>query len=260
MSFKHILTSIPRSGVLQITLNRPKALNALNAELFEEILTALRDADQKIEEYGAVVITGNDRAFAAGADIKEMLPMNASKALKKNFLGNWSEISQIGIPIISAVEGFALGGGCELAMSTDVIYASKTAVFGQPEVKLGVIPGGGGTQRLIRAIGKSKAMEYIITGDNFSAVQAEQWGLVSKLFEPKTVLQNALDLAERIASGPRLTARACKKAVNIADETNLKNGLDFERSIFHSLFGGPEQKEGMSAFVEKRKPKWDIKL
>lgn len=260
MTFKHILTSVPRPGVLQITLNRPKALNALNSELFAEILAALQEADQNIDEYGAVVLTGNHRAFAAGADIKEMLPIDASKALKNNFLGNWSEISRINIPIISAVEGFALGGGCELAMSTDIIYASKTAVFGQPEVKLGVIPGGGGTQRLIRAIGKSRAMEHIITGDNFSAIEAEKWGLVSKTFEPKTVLENALNLAERIAKGPRVTARACKKAVNVANETALQNGLDFERNIFHALFGGPEQKEGMRAFVDKRKPRWDYKL
>jgi len=260
MCFKHILISVPRTGVLQITLNRPKALNALNSELFDEILTALKDANQKHDEFGAVVITGNERAFAAGADIKEMSPLTASKALKHNLGGKWGEISQIGIPIIAAVEGYALGGGCELAMSTDIIYASKKAIFGQPEVKLGVIPGGGGTQRLIRAIGKSKAMEYIITGDTFTAIQAEQWGLVSKTFEPKTVLKNALDLAERIANGPRLTARACKKAVDIANETSLSNGLDFERSIFHSLFGGEEQQEGMQAFISKRKPRWGPKL
>ncbi|CCH40762.1 putative enoyl-CoA hydratase, mitochondrial [Wickerhamomyces ciferrii] len=256
MTFKHIITSTPRTGVFQITLNRPKALNALNSALFTEILTALRKADSDIDQYGAVVITGGDRVFAAGADIKEMLPIDSAQAMSQDMLSNWKDFNSIGIPIIAAVEGYALGGGCELAMNCDIIYASNKAVFGQPEVKLGVIPGGGGTQRLIRAIGKSRAMEYIITGDNFSSIQAEQWGLVSKNFEPKTVIKNALDLAEKIAKGPRLTSRSCKKAINIANETNLQNGLDFERNIFHSLFGNYEQKEGMNAFVEKRKPKW----
>jgi enoyl-CoA hydratase len=256
MSFKYILTSTPRRGVLQITLNRPKALNALSTHLIAEVLQAIGSVNNDLDNYGAVVLTGSNRAFAAGADIKEMQDLTAEDTIKQNFLGNWDEFSGFSIPIIAAVEGFALGGGCELAMSADIIYASKKAVFGQPEVKLGVIPGGGGTQRLIRAIGKSRAMEFILSGDTFNGVQAEQWGLVSKTFEPGTVLEESLKLAERLAQGPRLAVRACKKAVLVADETNLRAGLNFERNIFHSLFGSQEQKEGMSAFTEKRPAKW----
>jgi enoyl-CoA hydratase len=260
MTYQYIKVSEPRSGVLLVQLNRPKALNALRTGLIVELIEAISKADRDVETYGAVVITGNEFAFAAGADIKEMEHIKADEALRQNFLGNWSDLGRFGIPIIAAVERFALGGGCELAMSTDIIYASKTAKFGQPEIKLGVIPGGGGTQRLIRAIGKSRAMEYNLTGDMFSALQAEQWGLVSKTFEPGTVLENALKLGERIARGPRTASRACKKAVNAANETPLSHGLDFERTLFHALFGSKEQQEGMSAFVEKRKANFNSKL
>lgn len=257
MSYECIKTSVPIPGVLLIELNRPKALNALNTKLIEEIIAAISKVDLDLN-FGAVVLTGNKRAFAAGADIKEMQNLTAEQTIARNFLGNWDEFGNFGIPIISAVEGFALGGGCELAMSTDIIYASKEATFGQPEVKLGVIPGGGGTQRLIKAIGKSKAMEYILTGDTFSGVEAEKWGLVSKTFEPGTVLEEALELAGRLACGPKLAIRACKKSVNLSNESFLKNGLNFERNIFHSLFGGAEQKEGMNAFIEKRKAEWKL--
>lgn len=260
MSYKHIITSVPRTGVLQIQLNRPKALNALKTDLITELLEAVKKADEDIEKFGAIVITGGERAFAAGADIKEMQNLSSESATKAKFLANWAEFAKFNIPLIAAVEGFALGGGCELAMCCDIIYASNNALFGQPEIKLGVIPGGGGTQRLIRAIGKSRAMELNLTGKTFTAIEAEKWGLISKTFEPGTVLEEALKLASKIADGPRIATRACKNAINVSNETFLSTGLDFERAAFHSLFGNSEQKEGMNAFVEKRKPKFSSKL
>lgn len=259
MAYKYILTSEPRNGVLQVQLNRPRAFNALNTQIINELKDAIGQADRNPDHFGAAVITGDHNAFAAGADIKEMVGLTSQEVLKRNLLSNL-DISEFGVPIIAAVEGFALGGGCELAMNADIIYASTSAQFGQPEILLGVLPAAGGTQRLIRAIGKSRAMEFILTGDTFSGEEAERWGLVSKVFEPGTVLENALDLAERLADGPRITAKACKKAVNTANETGLTNGLSVEKSLFYALFGNDEQKEGMGAFIAKRPPKFNSKL
>ncbi|ODQ82640.1 hypothetical protein BABINDRAFT_31153 [Babjeviella inositovora NRRL Y-12698] len=258
MSYNCILASTPTAGVRQITLNRPKALNALNAELMKELMVELRaaDADSTI---GAIVITGSERAFAAGADIKEMSSLQSEQAIDSAFLRNWGDIIYIDKPIIAAVDGFALGGGCELAMSCDIIYATERAQFGQPEIQLGVIPGAGGTQRLVKAIGKSKAMELVLTGERIKAQQAYDWGLISKVLpDNKALLEAALNLASRIGNGPRLANKMAKACVNKSYEMSLKDGLEFERITFQALFGTRGQTEGMTAFVEKRPAQWKI--
>jgi len=255
-SWSYIITSTPRPGVGQITLDRPKALNALSTPLVKELNRALFafESDSRI---GAVVITGNEKAFAAGADIKEMQDLTFSTAFDGDFIKLWSDLTNVSKPVIAAVNGYALGGGCELAMMTDIIYCGPKAVFGQPEVKLGVIPGAGGSQRLTRAVGKSKAMEIILTGKNFTAAEAEKWGLAAKVFEtPEGCVEGALDTAETIAGYGRLAVKAAKEVVNQAYEGNLAEGVKYERRIFHALFGSKDQKIGMTSFAQKTKPEW----
>ena len=242
-----------RGAVGLITLNRPQALNALNSTVLKELKEAYAvfHADEAI---GAIVLTGSERAFAAGADIKEMQPLQFADMYKGEFISGWDEIAKARKPVIAAVSGFALGGGCELAMMCDFIIASETAKFGQPEITLGVIPGMGGSQRLTRAIGKSKAMDMVLTGRMMDAAEAERAGLVSRVVAPERLLGEALEAAAKIASLSLPSVLMAKEAVNRAFEVTLEEGLRFERRLFHSLFATEDQKEGMSAFVEKRKP------
>jgi len=220
-----------------------------------DILSAARQF-QADSEVGAIVITGNAKAFAAGADIKEMAPMTTPECFKKNMLGHWTDLTKIRKPVIAAVNGFALGGGCELAMMCDIIIAGETAVFGQPEIKLGTIPGGGGTQRLIRAIGKSKAMELILTGSNLNAHDAEKAGLVSRVVAPDQTVEEAVKLGNTIAGYSQPIVAMAKATVNAAEELSLSEGLRLELLTFHSTFSSHDQKEGMKAFSEKRPPVW----
>lgn len=255
-NYEHIIVTTPRPGVGLVTLNRPKALNALFTPLINELNTATRalDADKSI---GAIVITGSAKAFAAGADIKEMAPKTFSDAYGDDFIESWSDLMRIKKPVISAVNGYALGGGCELAMMADIIYCSKGATFGQPEIKLGVIPGAGGSQRLTKAVGKSKAMELILTGENFSGVQAGEWGLVAKVFEDADAcVEGSLDTAQKIASFSRVAVKAGKEVVNKSQELGIREGVEYERRLFHSLFGSKDQKIGMEAFAAKKKAEW----
>lgn len=234
-SYQHILRSQPAPGVSLITLNRPKQLNALCSPLFTELNDAL-DSIQKDNSIGAVVLTGSEKSFAAGADIKEMQPKSYAEVTNEDFLVEWSRMTQFRKPILAAVNGFALGGGCELAMMADIIYAGEKATFGQPEIKLGVIPGAGGTQRLIKAAGKSNAMEIILTGRNFTAQEALQWGIVSKICSPETLVDETVKTAAKIASYGRLSVQAAKEAINSAEELSLSDGLKYERKLFHGLF------------------------
>ncbi|XP_011633620.1 probable enoyl-CoA hydratase, mitochondrial [Pogonomyrmex barbatus] len=238
-----------------ITLNRPKALNALCAQLMNEVNHALDhfDSDSSI---AAIVITGNEKAFAAGADIKEMKDKSFAKNLKENFIANWNGVAKSRKPIIAAVNGYALGGGNELAMMCDIIYAGDKAKFGQPEIAIGTIPGAGGTQRLPRIIGKSKAMEMVLTGNMITAEEAEKSGLVSKVFPADKVLEEAVKLGEKIASHSQIVVAIAKEAVNAAYETTLQQGLQFEKRMFHSTFSLTDRKEGMTAFLEKRPPNY----
>ncbi|XP_078482573.1 enoyl-CoA hydratase, mitochondrial [Ciona intestinalis] len=238
-----------------IQLNRPKALNSLCDALVREVNEAL-DKFEQDESVGCVVLTGNERAFAAGADIKEMQNNTFVGCLKGNFLGHWSEIARKKKPIIAAVNGFALGGGCELAMMCDIIYAGDNAQFGQPEILLGTIPGAGGTQRLPRFVGKSLAMEMVLTGDRFDAQTALTAGLVSKIVSKKLLVDEAIKTAEKISKNSQLIVALAKEAVNIAYETTLAEGLHFEKKMFHATFATEDRKEGMTAFVEKRKAKF----
>ncbi|PWY98925.1 putative enoyl-CoA hydratase precursor, mitochondrial [Testicularia cyperi] len=250
--YQNILVSEPAKGVTLITLNRPKALNALNSALFHELNEATELADNN-PDVGAIVITGSEKAFAAGADIKEMKDMEYAPAYKSNFLGHWTKLTTIRKPIIAAVSGFALGGGCELAMMCDIILASPTANFGQPEINLGVIPGAGGTQRLTKAVGKSTAMEMVLTGRNFSADEAEKRGLVSRVVRDGSVVDEAVKVASTIAKKGQIAVQAAKEGVNASFELSLQEGTRFERRLFQSLFATKDQKEGMAAFAEKRK-------
>ena len=236
-----------------VRLNRPQALNALCDQLMQELGTQLLawDADPAI---GAIVLTGSEKAFAAGADIKEMQNRAWPGLLLDDFIGRWETILRVRKPVIAAVAGFALGGGCELAMMCDIILAADTARFGQPEIKLGVIPGAGGTQRLTRAVGKSKAMEQILTGRIMDAAEAERANLVARIVPAAELITGALKLGEEIAALSPVAVAAAKQAVNRAYETTLTEGVRGERALFLSLFGTPHQKEGMAAFVEKRKP------
>jgi enoyl-CoA hydratase len=243
-------------GVAVATLNRPEALNALDYATLGELIDALEalDADTEVR---CVVITGSgERAFAAGADIKEMADATPVSLSVANNFARWERLKRVRNPLIAAVRGFALGGGCELAMACDIVIAGDDAVFGQPEIKLGIMPGAGGTQRLTRALGKSKAMEMILTGRNISAAEAEAYGLVSKVVAREETLNAAVALAFEIASLPPLAIRAAKESVNRAYELSLEAGLEFERRNFFMLFASEDQKEGMAAFVEKRKPAW----
>ncbi|MBE5451654.1 enoyl-CoA hydratase [Mycobacteroides abscessus subsp. abscessus] len=249
-NFETILTErIDRVAV--ITLNRPKALNALNSQVMNEVTTAAAefDADHGI---GAIIITGSEKAFAAGADIKEMSEQSFSDMFGSDFFSAWGKLGAVRTPTIAAVSGYALGGGCELAMMCDVIIAAENATFGQPEIKLGVLPGMGGSQRLTRAIGKAKAMDMILTGRNMDAAEAERSGLVSRVVATESLLDEAKAVAKTISEMSLSASTMAKEAVNRAFESSLAEGLLFERRIFHSAFGTADQSEGMAAFVEKR--------
>ncbi len=251
-----IVETYGRVGLIR--LNRPAALNALCDALVKELGAQLQafDADPAI---GAIVITGSERAFAAGADIKEMRDRTNPSAMVEDFIGaNWESVLRIKKPVIAAVAGFALGGGCELAMMCDMIFAADTAKFGQPEINLGVIPGAGGTQRLTRAVGKSKAMDMVLTARMMDAAEAERANLVSKVFSADQLLPEVLKIAERIAHLSPVAVQFAKQAVNRAFESSLAEGVRHERALFLSMFGTPDQKEGMSAFVEKRKANFDL--
>jgi enoyl-CoA hydratase len=251
MAYETILTET-RGRVGLITLNRPGQLNALNDQLIREVNQAL-DGFEADEGIGAIVVTGSDKAFAAGADIKEMQNKTYIEAYKEDFIASWERIARCRKPVIAAVAGFALGGGCELAMSCDLIIAADSAKFGQPEIKLGIMPGAGGTQRLIRAVGKSKAMELCLTGRMMDAAEAERAGLVARVVAAAELLADALKTAETIASMSLTAAMMTKDCVNRAYETTLAEGIRYERRTFHALFATHDQKEGMAAFVEKRK-------
>lgn len=251
-----VLLERRESAVAVLTLNRPKALNALSDGLMQELVTKLQEVDAD-ESIRAAVVTGTGKAFAAGADIKEMNTRTCYADTRKgNMLAHWSGVSQIRKPVIAAVNGFALGGGCELAMSCDIIIAAEDAKFGQPEIKLGTIPGVGGTQRLIRAVGKSKAMELVLTGDMLSAAEAEKAGLVSKVVPSGSALDEAVKVAEKIAGYSLPVSVLAKECVNAAAETSLAEGLRLERGLFHATWGLEDRREGFQAFIEKRQPTW----
>ena len=254
MSYDNILVET-RGRVGVIRLNRPQALNALNSALNAELGEAIAafGADDGI---GCILLTGSDKAFAAGADIKEMADQSATGMFMGDFAANWDAAARARKPIVAAVAGFALGGGCELAMQCDLIIAADSAKFGQPEIKLGIIPGIGGTQRLPRAVGKAKAMDLILTGRMMDAAEAESAGLVARVVPAASLMEEAMKLAETIASMSLPAVLAAKEAVNRAFESPLAEGIRFERRVFHGLFATEDQKEGMAAFVEKRAPKF----
>jgi enoyl-CoA hydratase/carnithine racemase len=255
MAYENIIVET-REHVGLITLNRPKAMNALNPELMRELGDALMafDADEVI---GAIVITGSEKAFAAGADIKDMQSKTFVEAYKQDFItAEWETVTRIRKPVIAAVAGYALGGGCELAMMCDFILAADTARFGQPEINLGVMPGAGGTQRLTRFVGKSKAMEMNLTGRFMDADEAERSGLVSRIIPADDLIDEAVATASKIAEKGALAVMATKEAVDRAYETTLSEGVRFERRLFHALFSTADQAEGMEAFIDKRTPKF----
>lgn len=237
--------------VATIKLNRPKALNALNSQVMTEVTTAAAALDND-PSIGAIIVTGNEKAFAAGADIKEMADLSFADVYSADFFELWSKFAATRTPTIAAVAGYALGGGCELAMMCDILIAADSAKFGQPEIKLGVLPGMGGSQRLTRAIGKAKAMDLILTGRTIDAVEAERAGLVSRLVPADSLIDEALAVAETIAGMSLSASRMAKEAVNRAFESSLAEGLLYERRLFHSAFATADQKEGMAAFAEKR--------
>jgi len=255
MSYENILVEM-HGRVGLIRLNRPRQLNALNDALMDELGDALAkfDADEAI---GAIVVTGNEKAFAAGADIGAMKDWGYMDVYKSDYISrNWERMKSVRKPVVAAVAGFALGGGCELAMMCDILIAADTARFGQPEIKLGVIPGAGGTQRLPRAVGKVKAMDLILTGRMMDAQEAERAGLVSRVVAADRLMEEALGIATQIGEFSLPSVMMAKEAVNRAYEAPLAEGILFERRLFHALFGTEDQKEGMAAFVEKRKPKF----
>jgi enoyl-CoA hydratase len=252
MAYTNIIAET-RGNVGLITLNRPAALNALNAALIAELTTAIDgfEADDKI---GCIVLTGSEKAFAAGADIKEMQSKTYMSAYKEDFIGSWDRVARARKPVVAAVAGYALGGGCELAMMCDFIIAADTAKFGQPEITLGVMPGMGGSQRLTRFVGKSKAMDMVLTGRMMDAAEAERCGLVSRVVPAADLIEEALKAAAKIAAFSLPAVLMAKEAVNRSYETTLAEGLRFERRLFHSMFALEDQKEGMAAFAEKRPP------
>lgn len=251
MAYEHILVET-RGSVGLITLNRPKAMNALCADLAREIAEAV-DAYEADDNIGALVVTGSEKAFCAGADIKEMSNKNYMDVYKEDFITvNWERLSHCRKPVIAAVAGYALGGGCEFAMMCDFILAADTAKFGQPEILIGTIPGAGGTQRLTRFIGKAKAMEMVITGRMMDAEEAERAGLVSRIIPAAELVEEAIKTAEKISNLSRPVVMLAKESVNRAYETTLAEGVRFERRLFHSTFATEDQKEGMAAFAEKR--------
>ncbi len=240
-------------NVALIRLNRPKELNALNLQMMGELRDSLKILDED-DSVRVIIITGNEKAFAAGADIKEMADKSAVDMLKTNQFNTWENIRKTKKPLIAAVSGFALGGGCELSMTCDMIIASETAKFGQPEIKIGVMPGAGGTQRLTNAIGKAKAMELILTGNFLSAEEALSYGLVNKVVPVEMLMDTAKQLALQIAEMSPLAVMLAKEAINRSYETHLEEGLTLERKNFYLAFSSEDQKEGMQAFIEKRKP------
>jgi enoyl-CoA hydratase len=244
--------------VALIQLNRPKELNALNLQLMGEVRDALKALDDD-DEVRSIIITGNERAFAAGADIKQMAGKTTVDMWKVDQFSTWDQINKTRKPIIAAVSGFALGGGCELAMTCDMIIASETAQFGQPEIKIGVMPGAGGTQRLTKALGKAKAMELVLTGKFISAEEALSYQLINKIVPVELYLQEATKLASEIAQMSPLAVQMAKESVKRSFEVPLDEGLHFERKNFYMLFSSEDQKEGMNAFVEKRKPNFQGK-
>jgi len=253
MTYEAITVRTEADKVGIITLNRPKQLNALNDQLMDELGQALKafDADTAI---GCIVVTGSEKAFAAGADIAAMAKYSFTEVYRNDYITrNWETIRSIRKPVIAAVSGFALGGGCELAMMCDFIIAAENAKFGQPEIKIGVIPGAGGTQRLPRAVGKSKAMDMALTGRMMDAAEAERSGLVSRVVPVDKLMEEALGAALMVCEYSQLAAMAAKESVNRAFESGLSDGVMFERRLFHSLFATADQKEGMDAFVNKRK-------
>ena len=253
-NYETILTSV-EGRVATITLNRPKALNALNTTVMKEIADAIEGYDRD-RGIGAIVVIGSEKAFAAGADIKEMKDLPYKDAYLDDLFSGWDRLSRVRTPIISAVSGYALGGGCELAMMGDIILAADNAKFGQPEITLGVIPGMGGSQRLTRAVGKSKAMDLCLTGRQMDAEEAERSGLVARVVPAAELLDESMKVAEKIASMSKTTAAVAKQAVNRAFETTLEEGLLAEQNAFYALFATEDQAEGMSAFAEKREPEW----
>jgi enoyl-CoA hydratase len=257
MTYQDILVET-RGRVGVIRLNRPQALNALNSRLNQELGQAVAgfDADAAI---GCMLLTGSDKAFAAGADIKEMAGKSAVEVFMSDFTGGWDAVARARKPVVAAVAGFALGGGCELAMQCDLIIAADNAKFGQPEIKLGVIPGIGGTQRFTRAVGKAKAMDIMLTGRMMDVEEAERSGLVARIVPLASLVEEAVKVAETIASMSLPSVLAAKEAVNRAFETSLAEGVRFERRVFHSLFATADQKEGMAAFIAKRPPRFENK-
>src|SRR5437870_3299597 len=255
MSYETVLVET-RGRVGVIRLNRPQALNALNSALNAELAQAIAgfDADEGV---GCILLTGSEKAFAAGADIKEMADKSAVDLFMGDFASTWHATAQARKPVVAAVAGFALGGGCELALQCDLIIAADTAKFGQPEIKLGVIPGIGGTQRMTHAIGKAKAMDIILTGRMMDAAEAERAGLVARVVPAASLMEEAMKAAETIAAMSLPSVVAAKEAINRAFETPLAEGIRFERRVFHALFSTHDQKEGMRAFVEKRPPKFE---
>ena len=251
-TYDNILTEI-QGKVGVVTLNRPQALNALNSGLIADTMHALRafDADPNV---GAIVVTGSDKAFAAGADIKEMQPKTYVGAYLEDMFAEWDRVAHTRKPMIAAVAGFALGGGCELAMMCDFIIAADTAKFGQPEINLGVFPGAGGTQRLTKLVGRAKAMDLCLTGRLMDAAEAERAGLVARVVPADKLMEEAMKAANAIASKSLPVALMTKECVHRADENSLAEGLRFERRLFHALFALNDQKEGMQAFIDKRKP------
>jgi enoyl-CoA hydratase len=254
MHYEMILTET-RGRVGLITLNRPQAMNALNNQLMRELMDAL-EAFDKNDAIGAMIITGNAKAFAAGADIKEMADKSIQEMMDKDHIAVFGRIRTIRKPVIAAVSGWALGGGCEIALSCDMVVASESARFGQPEINIGVIPGAGGTQRLTHAVGKVIAMEMILNDRRLTAQEAYQFGMVNRVVPVDGYLEEALKLAEEIASRAPVAVRAAKKMINQTFERTLSDGLKEEKQVFYNLFATEDQKEGMQAFIEKRKPEW----
>ena len=257
MAYENIIVET-RGKVGLIRLNRPQALNALNRALVADLSHAL-DAFEADQNIGCMVITGSEKAFAAGADIKEMADKTFADAFLGDFAANWERAATVRKPVIAAVAGFALGGGCELAMQCDMIIAADNAKFGQPEIKLGIVPGIGGTQRFTRAVGKAKAMDIVLTGRMMDVEEAERAGLVARIVPLASLIDEAVKVAETIASMSLPSVLGAKEAVNRAFETSLAEGVRFERRVFHSLFATADQKEGMAAFIAKRPPKFENK-
>ncbi len=252
MAYETILVD-RRGAVGIVTLNRPKQLNALNSRLIRELNQAL-DEFEADDGIAVIVITGSEKAFAAGADIKEMMELDFMGAFRSDFIAPWQRVAERRKPLIAAVAGYALGGGCELAMMCDIVIAAENARFGQPEINLGTIPGAGGTQRLTRAVGKAKAMEMILTGRMMTAEEAERYNLVARVVPTEKLMEEALKLAEEIAAKSQPAVQMAKEAVNRAYETTLAEGLRFERRLFYATFATEDRREGMVAFAEKRKP------